>query len=270
MAPAVAAGGPPRRVQRCGRTLTQGQSPPGASLMRELEPGHRLPAAPPPPPARRQARNKLKPPAAFPLPASRTQLRHPAPLWSVTSTQTTPSPARTATVTIPPAAPDGLCRTLLPKSSHQQNSDIPARVTRAEHPAHECPGEPCPLRPSGKRHALPNRQPSHHRTPPFPAAPPRETGRAAGGHREMHAQLGRERQAGHTASADPVRGSSVVADPVRGRPRKADGPSHRSLDPIPVRYLSVDPATQRPTALQGDTSRDRGGYLFRCVRSDSW
>ncbi len=31
----------------------------------------------------------------------------------------------------------------------------------------------------------------------------------------------------------------------------------RSLAPIPVRYASVDPATQRPTALQGDTRRDK-------------
>jgi hypothetical protein len=54
-----------------------------------------------------------------------------------------------------------------------------------------------------------------------------------------------------------VRGSSVVAVPVRGRPCKADGPPHGSLAPIPVRYASVDPATQRSTALQGDTRRDR-------------
>jgi hypothetical protein len=73
----------------------------------------------------------------------------------------------------------------------------------------------------------------------------------------MHAQLGRERQSRHTASADPVRGSSVVAPPVRGRPRKADGPAHRSLAPIPVRYASVDPATQRSTARHGDTRWDR-------------
>jgi hypothetical protein len=49
----------------------------------------------------------------------------------------------------------------------------------------------------------------------------------------------------------------VVAASARGRPRKAEGPSHRSLAPIPVRYASVDPATQRPTARQGDTPRDR-------------
>ncbi len=41
-------------------------------------------------------------------------------------------------------------------------------------------------------------------TPALPGRPPREAGRAAGGHREMHAQLSRERQAAHgTTSADP-------------------------------------------------------------------
>jgi hypothetical protein len=74
----------------------------------------------------------------------------------------------------------------------------------------------------------------------------------------MHAQLSRERQAGTTTSADRIRGSSVVAAPVRGRPCKAGGPSHRSLAPIPVRYASVGTATQRPTALQDDTRRDKG------------
>jgi hypothetical protein len=49
----------------------------------------------------------------------------------------------------------------------------------------------------------------------------------------------------------------VVAAPVRGRPFKANGPSHRSQAPIPVRHASVDTATQRPTPLQGDTYRDR-------------
>jgi len=53
----------------------------------------------------------------------------------------------------------------------QQDGHIPARVPRAEYLT-ECPGGPRPLRPPGKRHALPDRQPSHHRTRPSPAAPP--------------------------------------------------------------------------------------------------
>jgi hypothetical protein len=74
----------------------------------------------------------------------------------------------------------------------------------------------------------------------------------------MHAQLSRERQVAHgTTSADLVRGSSVVTALVRGRPCKADGSPRRSQAAIFVRYASVDPATPRPTARQGDTLRDR-------------
>src|ERR1019366_8670323 len=40
--------------------------------------------------------------------------------------------------------------------AHQQDSHIPARVPRAEHTEHERAGDPCPLRPPGKRYALPN------------------------------------------------------------------------------------------------------------------
>jgi len=47
------------------------------------------------------------------------------------------------------------------------------------------------------------------------------------------------------------------ARPVRGRPRKTDGFVDRPCGPDAVRYLSVDPATQRSTALQGDTPPDR-------------
>jgi len=98
-------------------------------------------------------------------------------------------------------------------------------------------------RPPGKRHALPHLKPSHRRTRPSPAAPPRGTGRAAGGRREMRAQLSRERQAAPGPSPrTSVRGPSVVAAPVRGRPCKADGPSRRSQSSIPVRYASVDTA----------------------------
>jgi hypothetical protein len=79
-----------------------------------------------------------------------------------------------------------------------------------------------------------------------------------------------------TVSERPLRqltaGEVVAAVPWRSA-RSARGQAHypgyywsatagghliyRSHAPIPVRYTSVDPATQRPTALQGDTSRDK-------------
>jgi hypothetical protein len=48
-------------------------------LSPELEPGHQATAAPPPPPPDREARNELKPAAAFRIIARRPQLRRPRP-----------------------------------------------------------------------------------------------------------------------------------------------------------------------------------------------
>ena len=83
--------------------------------------------------------------------------------------------------------------------------------------------------------------------PAFPAAlvPGNRAGRAA--HTGMHARLGGARQARNTPPARPV----------RGRPWKADGAHRPSWRHGPVRYASVDTATQRSTARQGDTRRDR-------------
>ncbi len=65
-----------------------------------------------------------------------------------------------------------------------------------------------------------------------------------------------------TARARPAGGLDIEvafppARPVRGRPQKADGYADRATGTDAVRYTSVDAATQRPTALQGDTPRDR-------------
>ena len=72
----------------------------------------------------------------------------------------------------------------------------------------------------------------------------------------MHAQLSPGRQAAR-GSRRPCPWPVRRRGPVRGRPCKADGPPHRSHPTDAVRYVSVDTATQRPTALQGDTWRDR-------------
>jgi len=228
--------------------------------MRKLKPCLQPPPAPPAPaPPRREARDELKPPASFRVAACRTQLRRPRP-----SAVGDLDPDGTASGNdrdrdrLPrstrAAVPDRITEDL----ADQQDSHIPARVPRAEYLSDKGTGGTRPLRPPGKRHALPDRHPGHHRTRPSPAASPRETGRAACGRRDMHAQLRRERQAGHRLRADLVRGSSVVAARVRGRPWNCRRCAPTVLAaPPPVRYLSVDPATQRPTALQGDTRRDR-------------
>ena len=107
----------------------------GGSAVPQLEPGHRPPAAPPPAPPRGQPRHQPQPPAIFRLTTAGPQLRHPRPPRSVTSTRTTPPAAWTVTVTVFPAAPGPLCRTLFPNSS---------LTSRAASSRHGCPGPGTP------------------------------------------------------------------------------------------------------------------------------
>ena len=65
--------------------------------------------------------------------------------------------------------------------------------------------------------------------------------------RETHARTGGARQVRDTAPAGP---SVAVRE-------TADGAHRPSWGPDPVRHTSVDTATQRPTATQGDVPRDR-------------
>jgi hypothetical protein len=140
----------------------------------------------------------------------------------------------------------------------QQDGHIPARVPRAEHLTDEPTGGPRPLRPPARpparqasRSPGPPPQPSPH--PPSPARPAPGNRPGSGRTQGNAPSTPLCTSSRHAASADPVRGSSVVAAPVRGRSCKADGPAHCSQAPIPVRYTSVDTATGRSTALQGDT-----------------
>ncbi len=80
----------------------------------------------------------------------------------------------------------------------------------------QCPGDPCPLRPAGQRHALPNRRPSHQRTRPS-RRPSRENHQAAGRTHGMHARLSGPRQAGISRQRGPsvaVRGNPTVTPTV--------------------------------------------------------
>ena len=103
---------------------------------------------------------------------------------------------------------------------------------------------------------------------------PRETSRTAGGRRNMHAQLRRERQAGAT---HPPRTSSVapsvIETPVRGRPCNADGP-HTA--PRPRFSSAMRPWTPQQDCLQRDTMTHCGtrrkrpaGSRFRSQRAVS-
>jgi hypothetical protein len=191
--------------------------------------------------ARRATRWSPRPSSAS-LPAGRGS-GIPSPLRSVTSTRITPFTVLTATVTVSPGAPEPLCRRLLEKSSP---------TSSAATSPHGCPGPSTPstnARPSRARSARPARV-TVSRTvrptisaPAFPAASSPGNRGLAGGHMRIHARLDDKRQGQCT--------------PGTGDRTPSSGYPHRSLAPIPVRHTSVDPATQRPTARQGDTRRDR-------------
>jgi hypothetical protein len=227
--------------------------------MRKLKPCLQPPSAPPAPaPPRRETRDELKPPAAFRVAAHRTQLRRPRPgaVGDLDPDDAVPGDDRDRD-RLPgstrPAVPDTVAEDL----ADQQDSRVSARVPGAEHLRDKCAGGPRPFRPPGKRHALPDSPPSHHRTRPSLAAPPRETGRAAGGRREMHAQLRPERQAVHRASADPVRGLVRACGPrpwpsVQSRrfPAPLPGSDFRPLCVRGHRNMTVHSATRRHTPGQ--------------------
>jgi hypothetical protein len=239
--------------------LPQPVDPTGPRLaVPKLEPRHRPNAAPPPAPSRGQQCHEANPPAVFRITAGGAQL------WRTRTASVGdfhPNDARLRCdrnrdrlAWIPRAA---MANAVAEHLAHQQFGVTSARVPRTKHPAHERSGDTRPLRPPGKRHALPDRQPSHHRTRPSPAAPPRETGRAAGGRRDMHAHLSRERQAGATGSAR----TSSVARPWSRPPsvavrETADGahrPSWRHPRPSAIR-----PWTPQYDGLQRDKMTHHG------------
>jgi len=203
------------------------------SAVPQLEPGHRLPAVPSPAPPRGQPLHELKSATPFRLAAGQAQLRHPRPapvgdLHPDDAARGSNYHGDRPAGSTRKAVPDAIAE----KLTDQECRLSPAWMPRAEHPSHERASNSRTLRPPGKRHALPDRHPGHHRTRPSPAAPPRETSRAAGGRRDMHAQLRRERQADTTGPPRAlVRGSSVVAAPsvaVRAKPTvPRTAPGHR-------------------------------------------
>src|SRR5207244_7867572 len=89
------------------------------------------------PPPRREARDELKPAAAFCIAASRPQLRHPraAPVGDLDPDDTVPGPdghRDRLSWSTRPAMPDAVAEQL---PVHQQRGVIPARVPEAEHRA---------------------------------------------------------------------------------------------------------------------------------------
>jgi hypothetical protein len=104
------------------------------------------------------------------------------------------------------------------------------------------PAAPAPPAPQASRSPGPPTQPPAHP----PSRPPRP--REIAGRRADTCGCTLDSPANVKARAPPER---APEPPSSGYP-------HRSLAPISVRHTSVDPATQRSTALQGDTCRDGG------------
>jgi hypothetical protein len=138
----------------------------GATVL-ALEPGHSPPATLPPPSPRRETRNKLKPPAAFRIPASTVQLRHlrAAAIGHLHPDMTVPGPDRDRLA----AAPDRLCRTLLPDSSLPAGRRHPRTGARDQAPRRRTRGRPAPAPPARP----PSRSPGSAAQPSAPAFPGR-------------------------------------------------------------------------------------------------
>ena len=157
-------------------------------------------------------------------------------------------PALTATVTVSrPLCPTGCagryCRTARSPARRRH----PRRGTRDRAPRLRTRGRPVPAPPVRQLSRSPGSpaQPSAH--PPSPAAPPRQTPGPPGGRTGMHARLSGARQAG----TRDRRGPSVA---VRGKPTvHTDRPGGRT----PSAMCPWTPRHNGPTALQGDTRRDR-------------
>ena len=167
--------------------------------VRKLKPGHRPPAAPPSPaPPRRQARNELKPPAAFRITARRTKLWRPRPgaVGHLDPDDAVPGDDRDRD-RLPGSSRAAMPDTVTEDLAHQQDSHVSARVPRAEYLEDERAGGPRPLRPPARQASRcpgPPPWPSPH--PPFPArTSPGEVSGPPGGHTRMHARLRALRQA---------------------------------------------------------------------------
>ena len=173
----------------------------------------------------------------------------PGPPRSVTSTRTTPSPALTATVTVSPAAPDPLCRTLLPNSS---------LTSRAASSPHGCPRPSTPptnARATLARSARPATVTLSRTAGPAISAPAFPGRPAPGNHRGRQAEHGNARSTQRRTSSR----NTPPARPVRGRPWKADGVHRPSWRLDAVRYMSVNAAThdlQRYPVIHGVTRRN--------------
>ena len=155
------------------------------SVRREYEPGHGPPAAPPPAPPRGQARDQLQPPAAFRVPASRAQLRHPGPatVGDLDPDHAVPGRDRDRD-RLPGEHPSRCagrcCRTARsPAGPRHPRTGAPGRAPRRRKR-----GRPAPAPPAPQASRSPGPPPQSSAQPPFPARtdPGKCPGRRADAH----------------------------------------------------------------------------------------
>jgi hypothetical protein len=213
----------PRRARPCRRREVHLPGREG-SAMPQLEPGHRPPATPPPAPPRGQPRHQSKPSATFRVTIRRPQLWHSQAraVSDLNPDHAVSGPHRDRD-RLPRSARAAVPDTVAEHLAHQQCGVIPARVPRAEHPAHERAGDPRPLRPPARTAALAISAPALPR-------PPRETSGPLGGHRDARPTRRRTSSA-IAAPARPVRGchSGSQRDKVTHDGTEKNGPPAREF-----------------------------------------
>ena len=137
------------------------------------------------------------------------------------------------------AMPDSVTEDL----ADQQDGHIPARMPGTEHlPDESAAARARSARPPGKRRALPDRHPGHHRTRALPLpAPALGSIRAVGrGHTRMHARL---RAACQAWTTRPRGRSAAVRETADGANRPSEMCTPTVLTArTPVRHTSVDSA----------------------------
>ncbi len=149
-------------------------------LSPELEPGHKTPAAPPRAPPCREARDELKPPAAFRVMAGRTQpgRSRPGAVGDLDPDDAVPGPDRDRDC-LPgssrAAVPDRITEDL----ADQQDRVISARVSGAEYLANERAGRHAPAPPALQASRSPGPLPQTLVHPPSRPPSSREIARAA-------------------------------------------------------------------------------------------
>ena len=202
----------------------------------------------PPSPPRREARNELKPPAAYRIPASRVKLRHlrAAAIGHLHTGKTVPRADRDRDRPVRSARPAAghYCRTARSPAGRRH----PRTGARDRAPRRRTRGRPAPAPPARPPSRSPGSpaQPSAH--PPSPAVPPPANHRGPPGRMYGDARSTQR----HTSSRNPR-----PARPVRGCPWKADGTHRPSQRPDAVRYMSVDTATQRYKVTHDGTEKKR-------------